>query len=137
MMSLSLPMANRQWYKRDMGYALKLFGKRLKQLREERNLNGAELAERIGVHRTAIYKMESADSGPSFDLIVRLAVALEVDEIDLLCTPEAHPRHELVELTRSASLGALRRTKAFLQQAIAEEKQAQEKEHRESAGRRK
>ena len=57
-----------------MGYDKKIFPQRLRQLRTEAGLVGADLAARLGVHRTAVVNMERGVSGPSVDVLHDLAV---------------------------------------------------------------
>ena len=57
-----------------MGYDKKLFCERLRQLRTDAGLVGADLAARLGVHRTAVVNMERGVSGPSVDVLHDLAV---------------------------------------------------------------
>ena len=56
----------------------KLFGRRLKILRKARNLNQAELAERVGIETKYLSNIETGRRSPSFEKTVALAKALDV-----------------------------------------------------------
>jgi transcriptional regulator with XRE-family HTH domain len=55
------------------------FGPRLKELREAKGLTQPELAERAGMNRFGIAKLEQGVSRPHWDTVVALCQALEVD----------------------------------------------------------
>lgn len=55
------------------------FGKRLRKLREERELTQEELADRAGMHFTYIGQIERGVRNPSLINLQRLAKALKVD----------------------------------------------------------
>ena len=54
------------------------FGKRLKELREDKNFTQDELASIVNVHQTYIGKLETGKSNPSLLLIYKLTKALDV-----------------------------------------------------------
>jgi transcriptional regulator with XRE-family HTH domain len=54
------------------------FADRLKQLRKQRDLSQAQLAEAVGVHQNHIGRYERGESKPSADAVRRLADALGV-----------------------------------------------------------
>ncbi len=54
------------------------FGKRLKELREDKNYTQDELASIVNVHQTYIGKLETGKSNPSLLLIYKLTKALDV-----------------------------------------------------------
>lgn len=56
----------------------KLFGKVLKQIREEKGMTQEKLAELAEVDRTYIYRLETGKRSPSLNIIFRLADALKV-----------------------------------------------------------
>ena len=56
----------------------------LKRLRERRGLTQEELAQRVGVHRVTIARMEVNALRPGIDLVEALAKALKVKVTDLL-----------------------------------------------------
>ena len=59
-------------------------GKVLKQIRQKRKLTQAALAEKVGVARVTIARLEIGDRNPSMDLLQRLAKALKVKVGELL-----------------------------------------------------
>ncbi len=67
------------------------FAKRLRQLRKQRGLSQAELAELVDVHYNHIGRYEREASRPSADTLARLADALDVSADYLLegCTKDA------------------------------------------------
>ena len=60
------------------------FGERLKQLRREKNLTQAQLAERVGVSKTSANLYESATRVPDIQVLARYAKELEVTSDYLL-----------------------------------------------------
>ncbi len=65
----------RDWRKRGM---------RLKRLRENREWTQQELAEKVGVARVTIARIEIGNRRPSLELLERLAKALRVKVGELL-----------------------------------------------------
>ena len=61
-----------------------LFGARLRELREQRGESQRSLAERTGSTHAYISQMERGLKVPTLTMIVRLAVALECEVIDLV-----------------------------------------------------
>lgn len=61
----------------------KLFGQRIRDLRAERGLNQEELAERVGVFRTYMSRIETGVANPTLTMIYALAAALDVTVIEL------------------------------------------------------
>lgn len=64
------------------------FGRTLRKLRTEADLNQAELADRAGITQSAVSQIEKGERAPSFDVLRRLAAALGVSTAELL-GPEA------------------------------------------------
>ena len=56
----------------------------LKRLRERRGLTQQQLAERVGVHRVTVAKLETGALRPGVDVLEGLAKALNVKVTDLL-----------------------------------------------------
>jgi transcriptional regulator with XRE-family HTH domain len=56
----------------------KLFGKRLRELREERRLSQEKLADLAGLHRNYIGNIERGENGIGIDNIMVLARTLKV-----------------------------------------------------------
>ena len=57
---------------------LKIFGKRIKELRNQRNLTQSELAEKIGLSTNFIGMVERGERNTSVDKIFKLAYAFEI-----------------------------------------------------------
>jgi transcriptional regulator with XRE-family HTH domain len=55
-----------------------IFGKVLRQIREERGLTQEKMAELADVDRTYIYRLENGLRSPSLDVIFRVADALKI-----------------------------------------------------------
>jgi transcriptional regulator with XRE-family HTH domain len=62
---------------------LKLFAKRLHELRVKKGVSQEELAERAGIHRNYVGRLERAEQNPSLDRICDLARALGVKPAEL------------------------------------------------------
>lgn len=62
----------------------RLFGKRLRELREERGLSQERLADLAGLHRNYIGNIERGENGIGIDNIVLLARTLKVKPAALL-----------------------------------------------------
>lgn len=54
------------------------FGARLKELRENAGLSQGELAERAGIHRVQVNRLESGERSPNWTTVLALARALNV-----------------------------------------------------------
>lgn len=59
-------------------------GERLRQLREERALRQDELAERAGIGKNTVNRLEKNHTEPHMTTIRKLAQALEVDPAELV-----------------------------------------------------
>lgn len=77
---------------------LKLFGKQIAEIRARNNLTQEQLAERIGYSTNHISKLELARTNPSFDLIVKIANALNIEEKELFNFP--NPKEAKKELAK-------------------------------------
>ena len=55
------------------------FGKRVKELRRERKLTQAQLAERVELSINYISQIETGEASPTFETIVKLASGLDVE----------------------------------------------------------
>jgi len=62
----------------------KKFGKRLRQLREERGWSQEEFADRAGLHRTYVSAVERGVRNSTLSVIERLAKALGVSLAEML-----------------------------------------------------
>ena len=59
------------------------FGKRLRQLRDERGYSQEELAERAGLHRNYVGGVERGERNVALENIVKLAKALSIPPSEL------------------------------------------------------
>ncbi len=59
-------------------------GKRIARLRKEKGYTQLELAEKIGIIRELISNYERARLRPNYEMIIRLALALEVTADEIL-----------------------------------------------------
>jgi transcriptional regulator with XRE-family HTH domain len=64
----------------------KLFGQRIRDLRAERGLNQEELAEKVGVFRTYMSRIETGVANPTLTMVYALADALGVEVVALFGT---------------------------------------------------
>lgn len=69
------------------------FGRRLKELREERALTQEKLAELAGLERTYISQAEQGRRNTTMLTLQKLAAALEVDVTELLKPPTITSDH--------------------------------------------
>lgn len=76
---------------------LKKFGKRIAWLRAKRNMTQERLAELIGYSPNHISKLESARTNPSFDLIIKIADALNIEPKELFNIESKSPNDELID----------------------------------------
>ena len=74
---------------RDQKPELMDYGKRLRQLRDERGLTQERLAELAGLERTYISQAEQGRRNTTVITLQKLAAALGVDVTELLKTPSA------------------------------------------------
>ena len=62
---------------------LVLIGKRIAEIRNKRGLTQEKLAEMVNQSANHIAKLESARTNPSFDLLVNISKALDIEVKDL------------------------------------------------------
>ena len=67
----------------------KSFGLRIKQLRAEHSLTQEDLADRCGLFRTYMSRIESGLANPTLTVLHALAAGLEVAPAELLAPPQA------------------------------------------------
>jgi len=51
-------------------------GARLREIREERNLNQTQVAEKMGVQQNTVSKIESGSFNPSVDMVIKYCQAI-------------------------------------------------------------
>ena len=73
------------------------FGKRLQEIRKTRKLTQLMLAEKVEVDAKYISRIESGISSPSFEMITKFALALEVQPELLFKFPESENKEELIK----------------------------------------
>lgn len=64
------------------------FGKRLRELRKQKNLSQEKLAEAVGVAPFTVYRWETALDAPEFDRLEQIAQALDTPVKDLFDFPQ-------------------------------------------------
>ena len=68
--------------------ALDLVGPRLKKIRAQRDVTLTELAERTGISKSTLSRLENGQRRPSLELLLPLALAYRVPLDDLVGAPE-------------------------------------------------
>lgn len=61
----------------------KQLGKRVRRLRKEQKISQEELAEKAGIHRTYMGKIERGESNPPVHTVSKIAKALRISLSDL------------------------------------------------------
>ena len=90
-----------------------LFAKRLRELRQEKNLSQAELAAKLGYGYTAISNYENGRNEPSFSDFIRICELLDVSADYILGISEIRrpcavmERNDLVRLYHRAAALAM------------------------------
>ena len=87
-------------------------GRRVRELREAKDLTTYELAQRSGIHRPNISRIESGRHMPNLDTLMRLAQALGTSVADLVAEAsqaQAYVRERELRLRRSRKKQAPRR----------------------------
>jgi transcriptional regulator with XRE-family HTH domain len=92
----------------------KLFGARIRKLREEQKLSAVDVAALIGCDVSHYYSIERGTHPPSFALLLAIAKVLKVDEADLFIWPGSGLRHDLREQIRVIPAPSLSEVKAAL-----------------------
>ena len=98
------------------------FGDRILELREQCNLNQAEVARRVGIHRSFLCRLEGGSVNPSGETIERLAEVLGGDAIELYAMAEITPEGKThAELNRWTQLiGRYQRDRRFAVRLVRE-----------------
>lgn len=87
-------------------------GKRIETLRKSKKISQEDLAEKVGVSRTTVYKWESGTAKPNFAKLQALARALETtvsfftDETSFECNEEERERESARESEVALSVGS-------------------------------
>jgi transcriptional regulator with XRE-family HTH domain len=84
-------------------------GERLRLARKRRKLSNAAVAQRAGISRTTVYKVEAGDPGATLGAYIRVLAALGLDgDLSLLAADDRIGR-KLQDLALEPSPGARRR----------------------------
>lgn len=86
----------------------KAIGRRVRELRLERDLTIEKLAYENDISKGTISDLEKGLARPSVVTLKRIADGLEVELLDLFTRPESIERHRVVDLTRGATVSSLR-----------------------------
>ena len=86
---------------------LNILGKRIAELRSKKGLTQEQLAELVGYSTNHISKLELARTNPSFELLIKIAAALNIELKDLFdfkdyITPE-HLRNDMIKIIKSST----------------------------------
>ena len=102
-------------------------GKRIKRYRTDQGISQEELAERIGTIHKHISNMEIGIKGPSLEMLVMLANALDVSADDLLTdnlkhssSPVSTEIHDLLLDCNQDEKAILTKTVKFLKATLSE-----------------
>jgi transcriptional regulator with XRE-family HTH domain len=93
-------MARRRKTRIEQDEAVRLFARRLREVRDSRGMTQAELSRRAHVTASYIWRLESAGAAPGIDLVARLAQALGTTAHDLL--PQKAPPDTITALRDQA-----------------------------------
>ena len=80
----------------------KVFGKRIKELRERKKLTQEKLAEKVGLDLQTISRIETGYYFTSFENLEKLADALDVTIADLFNFGHVKPKEELIKEINTA-----------------------------------
>jgi transcriptional regulator with XRE-family HTH domain len=69
----------------------KVFAKNLREYRKRLGMTQAELADAIGMTRSAVNNYEAAKSEPAFETFVKIFRVLGLDPYDLMVEHESYP----------------------------------------------
>ena len=90
-------------------------GARIRELRAEKGLTSEKLAYGSDVgSKGYLSDIEAGLAMPSLSTLLKLAQHLEVELVDLLCSPAVGLRHQLIDATRDKSVAELRAALAAL-----------------------
>lgn len=64
-----------------------MVGEKIKELRKQKSLTQADLAERMGCSQVAICKIENSERPPKLDRLIEIAQALDVNVVVFLPHP--------------------------------------------------
>ncbi len=100
----------------------KYLGKRIKEIREKIGLKQTQLAELTGIDPKHVSKIECGRCFPSFDLMDRIAKALEVEPMALLDNEHFKNKDEIiseiVDLMKHANINKVRSCYKILKEIL-------------------
>lgn len=73
----------------------RLFGARIKEIRRKRNLSQERLAEKADINSKYLSRIERGTENPTFDLLIKLAHALDVEMWEMFDFGHIKSRKEL------------------------------------------
>ena len=74
-----------------------LLGKRIKNIRETKNIKQVELANMIDIEPTNLSNIEKGVHFPKDETLNKIIKALDIDLIDLFCFEHIHTKTELLD----------------------------------------
>ncbi len=77
--------------------SLKLFGRRLKELRKQRKLTQEQLAELVDLDPKQICRIENGGCFTTFDTLEKIAKIFNVKISDLFCCDHKKPKDALIK----------------------------------------
>lgn len=95
-------------------------GRRVRELRKRRGWSLTEAADRFGIGRSTLAKLEAGNMSPTIGLLQRIAEGLEVDLTALVSRIAAEPASGRVAITRRGQ-GEQHRTDAHTHEILAAE----------------
>lgn len=60
-----------------------IVARNLRRVRKERGLSQEALADLVGINRNYVGMIERRENSPTVDMVERLALALEIDPVDI------------------------------------------------------
>ncbi len=86
---------------------LNILGKRIAELRSKKGLTQEQLAERVGYSTNHISKLELARTNPSFELLIKISSALNIELKDLFDFKDYitsdYIRNEMIKIINSSN----------------------------------
>lgn len=95
-------MAVRFRYVDSMDSSVRLFGQRVRQLREEHGLSVEQLCEATDLGIEMLRKIERGAASTSWTSMVAIAHAFQLEPLFLFVNPGVNPLHDTIELMRDA-----------------------------------
>lgn len=101
----------------------KLFGRRLKALRELRDFSQAELGDKLGKSAQYVSRIETGDRKPAMDQVKKMAAALDVSvlmlfDFDADTSDPKVLRNEIVKMLEICDLERLQHVRRFIRSII-------------------